>query len=442
MRYNIIMNTQTYKKAHFIGIGGIGMSAIAKYLRHNGVQVSGSDRSASEITHDLVMNYQVEFWEGTHEEKIESDTDVIIYSPAVPSDDPEYERGISLGISLLSYPELLGKITANKKTVAIAGTNGKTTTTAMTIEIMKHLGEDPSAIIGALLQKYGTNFIAGQSDYFITEACEYKESFLNINHDVLVITNITEDHLDYFTDISHIQRTFQKFLYNKKESGILVCDTELDNLKPIVAEARNIGMTIINYRIFIDEGITLSLPGNHNIQNAAAALGVISSLGLSIQESKDYLEKYFQGAKRRMENIGITTRGAQIFDDYAHNPEGLKYLIEGLRDFYPEKKIILLFEPHLYSRTREFKHAFAHELEKVDILYLFPTYRAREKELPQEKYLLEQYIDTTKVELVTVVDTKNFKHQFESMNFSQDYIVISAGAGDIWKHSLELKKTL
>lgn len=436
------MNTQTYKKAHFIGIGGIGMSAIAKYLRHNGVQVSGSDRSASEITHDLVMNYQVEFWEGTHEEKIESDTDVIIYSPAVPSDDPEYERGISLGISLLSYPELLGKITANKKTVAIAGTNGKTTTTAMTIEIMKHLGEDPSAIIGALLQKYGTNFIAGQSDYFITEACEYKESFLNINHDVLVITNITEDHLDYFTDISHIQRTFQKFLYNKKESGILVCDTELDNLKPIVAEARNIGMTIINYRIFIDEGITLSLPGNHNIQNAAAALGVISSLGLSIQESKDYLEKYFQGAKRRMENIGITTRGAQIFDDYAHNPEGLKYLIEGLRDFYPEKKIILLFEPHLYSRTREFKHAFAHELEKVDILYLFPTYRAREKELPQEKYLLEQYIDTTKVELVTVVDTKNFKHQFESMNFSQDYIVISAGAGDIWKHSLELKKTL
>jgi UDP-N-acetylmuramate--alanine ligase len=201
-------------------------------------------------------------------------------------------------------------------------------------------------------------------------------------------------------------------------------------------------MTIINYRIFIDEGITLSLPGNHNIQNAAAALGVISSLGLSIQESKDYLEKYFQGAKRRMENIGITTRGAQIFDDYAHNPEGLKYLIEGLRDFYPEKKIILLFEPHLYSRTREFKHAFAHELEKVDILYLFPTYRAREKELPQEKYLLEQYIDTTKVELVTVVDTKNFKHQFESMNFSQDYIVISAGAGDIWKHSLELKKTL
>lgn len=436
------MNLDEYKKIHFIGIGGIGMSALAKYLRHNGIQVTGSDRSASEITDDLTKNYDVIFWEGVNDERIESNTDMIVYSPAVPKEDIEYQRGISLGIPVLSYPELLGKITSDKITIAISGTNGKTTTTSMVIEVMKYLGEDPTGIVGAILQKWNSNFIAGGSDYFVTEACEYKESFLNIHHDILVITNITEDHLDYFKDLRHIQETFIKFLENKKNKGILICNPKLEALEDIIRAAESAGTKIINYTKYINQGLELSLPGNHNIQNAAAALGVIEALGLSIENSKEYLSKHFQGAKRRMEHVGITEQGAQIFDDYAHNPEGLEYLISGLRDFYPEKKIIMLFEPHLYSRTREFKKEFAHALEKVDILYLFPTYRAREKEIPQENYLLEQYIDTSKVEMITVTETEKFKNNFDTMKFDSNYIVISAGAGDIWKYSHSLKKII
>lgn len=435
------MNIHLLKKVHFIGIGGIGMSAMAKYLRHNNIMVTGSDRSNSEIIQDLVNNYDISFYEGTNPDSIDTQTDLIVYSPAVPKTDPEYQRGLDQGIELMSYPELLGKITSNKKTIAVSGTNGKTTTTSMIIEIMKSLGEDPSGIVGAILQKYNSNFVSGESEYFITEACEYKESFLNIHHDVLIITNITEDHLDYFDDLNHIQQTFTKFLDNKKGKGVLVCDTGLENLKPIIQKATSLGMNIIDYGVYIREGISLSLPGDHNIQNAAAALGAIEALNLSVSESRDYLSKYFQGAKRRMEHVGMTSTGVQIYDDYAHNPEGLRYLISGLRDFYPDKKIIMLFEPHLYSRTREFKNEFARELEKVDILYLFPTYRAREPEIPQENYLLEQYIDTSKVELISVSDPSTFQTQFESMNFSHDYIIISAGAGDIWKQSLKLKKT-
>lgn len=435
------MNIRNYKRAHFIGIGGAGMSAMAKYFRHNGIIVSGSDISKSTLTLDLQNNYDIDFWEGSRSKNITNDIDIVVYSPAIPKTDREFMQALDLGITLHSYPELLGQISKEKKTIAISGTNGKTTTTSMMIEVMKYLGEDPTGIVGARLQKFNSNFVSGQSEYFITEACEYKESFLNIQHDILIITNITEDHLDYFKDLKHIQETFIKFLYNRKSSGILICDVGLQNLKPIISEARKIGITVVDYSPFVDS-VELSIPGKHNKQNAAAALAAIKSINLSVPHAKNYLGKHFQGAKRRMEYIGITDLGLQIFDDYAHNPEGLEFLISGLRDFYPDKKIIMLFEPHLYSRTRDFKEEFARALELVDILYLFPTYRAREEEIPQENYLLEQYIDTSKVELITVVDTGKFKENFNAMKFNNDYIIISAGAGDVWKYSHQLKKTI
>jgi UDP-N-acetylmuramate--alanine ligase len=435
------MNIRNYKKAHFIGIGGVGMSAMAKYLRHQGLQVSGSDKFGSDITEDLNNNYEITFWEGNNPENISSDIDLVVYSPAVSQTDPELQEAQDLGITTQSYPELLGVISRNKKTIAISGTNGKTTTTSMLIEVMKDLGEDPTGIVGAMLQKYNSNFISGQSDYFITEACEYKESFLSIHHDVLVITNITEDHLDYFDNLQHIKKTFIKFLKNKKNSGILICNTQLENLKDLLVVARDTGMKIIDYSPYITD-IVLSLPGEHNKQNAAATLAVIEALDLSVTSAKEYLKKYFQGAKRRMEHVGITESGIQIIDDYAHNPEGLEYLISGLRDFYPNKKIIMFFEPHLYSRTQKFKNEFARALEEVDTLYLFPTYKAREKEIPHENYLLDQYINTDKVKLIKVINKSTFSQEFKSEEYSTGHIIISAGAGDVWKYSHALKKTI
>lgn len=426
---------------HFIGIGGVGMSAMAKYAKHHGIVVTGSDASASEITRDLQNNYDIPVNIGTYANNITENHDLVVYSPAVPEGNRERERAYELDINQLSYPQMLGGISKDSFTIAIAGTNGKTTTTAMAIEVLKNLGLNPTGIIGAKMQKYGSNFIPGQSDYFITEACEYKQSFLNIHHDVLVITNISEDHLDYFKDLADIQETFKKFIHNKKSIGTVICNTQLEHLQPIIAEATKEGMNIIDYSKYHPSSIELLIPGEHNKQNAATTLAVVEALGESVPTAKNYLAREFKGVERRMEHVGMTTEGIQIFDDYAHNPEGLDYLIAGLREFYPEKKIIMLFEPHLYSRTRDFKNEFARALEAVDVLYLFPTYRAREEEIPQENYLLEQYIDTTKVELMTVSEPENFPHTFKTMGFTSDYIVISAGAGDIWKHAHALKKT-
>lgn len=429
-------------RIHCIGIGGIGVSALAKYARYNGVAVTGSDAAASKITEDLEKNYQIPVFIGSQRDNIITGCDAVIYSPAIPKTNSEYKEAMDLGISLYSYPEMLGTLTSESYTVAVSGTNGKTTTTSMIIEAMKHLGMDPTAIVGAILQKYNSNFISGSNDYLVVEACEYKQSFLSLHHDIMVVTNITEDHLDYFKGLEDIQKTFIQFLLNKKETGILVCNTSLENLVPIVEEAQNAGMTVIPYEQYFKTNLSLPIPGEHNKQNFAAALGVIKALGGSVEDARDYIGKYFQGAKRRMEYVGLTENGAQIFDDYAHNPEGLEYLINGLRDFYPDKKIIMLFEPHLYSRTRDFKESFGEILSKVDILYLFPTYRAREQHIPDEDFLLSNYIQKGSTELFLVKNTKTFTTEFNQKKYGNDVIIVSAGAGDIWKYGLSLKKSL
>lgn len=434
-------NLTDFNKIHFIGIGGIGMSALAKYARHHGIVVTGSDLVQSDITQDLEENYQVKVFIGSDRLNIENDHDAVVYSPAVPESNEEYQEARDRGLALYSYPQMLGTLSHETFTIAISGTNGKTTTTAMVVESMKHLGIDPTAIVGALLQKYTSNFISGGSDYLVVEACEYKESFLNIAHDILVITNITEDHLDYFKNLEHIQKTFEQLLSNKKSDGILVCDTSLPALEPIVVTAREIGMKIIPYQKYLKEDLSLPIPGEHNKQNLAAALGVIEALGASVEDAKNHLSKEFKGAKRRMEYLGMTDLGAVILDDYAHNPEGLEYLIQGLRDFYPDKKIIMLFEPHLYSRTRDFKEAFGEALSKVDVLYLFPTHRAREEHLPEEDFLLKDYIDTETTELVLVDNPSDFVATFQKKNYDSSHVIISAGAGNIWKHARALKKT-
>jgi len=430
-----------YKKIHLIGIGGVGMSAMAKYLCHHGVVVTGSDIQASEITKELEEKYTIPIFIGVNPENISSKHDAVVYSPAIGENNIERQEAVNRNIPQYSYPELLGFISNQLTTIAVSGTNGKTTTTAMIIETMKALGMNPTGIVGAVLQKYNSNFIAGQSEYFVTEACEYKESFLNIKHDILVITNITEDHLDYFTDLKHIQNTFTKFLNNKKGLGILICNTQLPELSPIIEKAQKLGMDIIPYQKYLNDTLTLSIPGRHNLENAAATLSVIEKLGLLVNEGIEYLSKHFAGVKRRMEHIGMTEQGAIIFDDYAHNPEGLEYLISGLRDFYPDKKIVMLFEPHLYSRTRDFKELFGKILSQVDILYLFPTYRAREQHIPEEDFLLENSIDQNLVEFYKVTNLEKFNNNFIKKTYDTNYIIITVGAGDIWKVGLEIKKT-
>ncbi len=437
------MNIQDFKKIHFIGIGGIGMSAAAKYARYHGAVISGSDETETEIIDDLRDNYQATISVGHHFENITNDLDAVVYSPAIPKTNPEFLEAQAQNIPLFSYPEFLGKIAESKYTIAVAGTNGKTTTTAMIIEAMKHLEQDPSAIVGGILQQNNSNFVAGSSDYFIAEACEYKGSFLNIYHDILVITNITEDHLDFFKDLADIQNTFKQLLENKKGTGFLVCNTQQENLKPIIEEAQNLGITLIDYSQYLTDDLELPIAGEHNLENFAAALGVIEALGLSTDAAKNYLSTSFVGSKRRMEHIGMTSSGTFIIDDYAHNPEALDLLISGLRDFYPDKKIIMAFEPHLYSRTEDFFDAFVEELVKVDELYLFPIYRAREIYQPEKDFALAEAIRKKSPHLAftTVQNYQDFPDIFKSKKYDNNHIFITVGAGPIYHLAEMIKKT-
>lgn len=437
------MDLKNVKRIHCIAIGGIGVSALAKFFHHNGAIISGSDINHSEITENLKNKYNISITIGSNPDSITSDIDLVVYSPAVPKTDLEYERAKKLGIKLISYPEALGEISKLKKTIAISGTNGKTTTTSIITELLKYIDINPTVIIGGILQKYSTNFLYGGSEYFITEACEYKRSFLNIYHDILVITNITEDHLDYFSDLKEIQNTFSEFLNNQKENaGTLVCNSELENLKPVIEHAKEIGMKIIDYSNYLDPQYKLSIPGKHNKQNMAAALGVLEALGIPItKEITDYLAYEFRGTKRRMEYIGKTKEGARIYDDYAHNPEGISFLLETFREEFPDKKIVILFEPHLYSRTEDFKEEFGKALSQSDILYLFPVYKAREPHQPEKDFMLKSYIEIDEDNLNIVEHDRIFTHELlENKHYDDNYIIVTVGAGDIWKQGLLIKK--
>ncbi len=425
------------KHAHFIGIGGIGVSALAKLYHHYGIEITGSDLVPSEITEELSKNYDIPIFIGSNAGVIDKHIDMVVYSPAVPKTDPEYKKARLLNIPTFSYPEILGKISQEKYTIAIAGTNGKTTTTTMLVEAMKDQGVNPTVIVGGVMQKYQTNILIGNSPYFITEACEYRRSFLHIFHNVVAITNITEDHLDYFRDLADIQKAFQEFMNKTKKQGILIANTKLKNLQMIIQYARKKNFQIIPYEKYLDERYQSNIPGEHNRQNMATALAVIEALQLDVDQASRYLSKDFLGIKRRLEHIGYTKHGAKLYDDYAHNPEGIQLLLDGLRKRYPQKKIVMLFEPHLYSRTEDFKEAFGEVLSQIDILYLFPVYPAREKSQPEKDFLLKDYIHKEE-NFYIVKKPEIFKEIFEEEQYDENYIVVTVGAGNIWKYGLKI----
>jgi UDP-N-acetylmuramate--alanine ligase len=421
---------------HMVGIGGIGMSGLAQLLASRGIQVSGSDLESSPVFTNLQGIEGISVYLGSDPEILNSDVNMLIYSPAVPETDPERLRATEHNIPQYSYPEVLGAISNEKFTVTISGTNGKTTTTSMIVETLVSLGHSPEAIVGELLQKYNSNYITGTDDLFVVEACEYKDSFLNISHNICLITNITEDHLDYFSDLQDIQDSFTQYLNNKKGQGVLVCNTNLPELKGVIEQAQTLGMNVINYAHYLSDDLQVTIPGEHNKQNAAACLGVIEALKGDVGAARTYLQEGFKGAKRRFEYLGTTTSGALVIDDYAHNPEGLSYLIEALRSSYPEKKLVMMFEPHLYSRTFDFKESFGEVLSGADELYLFPTYRAREAYDEEQAFLLEQYIDTSKVQLTVVREPQEVLARIKT--YDDSHVIVSVGAGDIWQQALKL----
>ncbi len=436
------------RKVHFIGIGGIGMSAIARMLLRQAQDklpgemiVTGSDRASSLVTEEL-EKLGVKIFYDQKAENITSDINLVIYTIAIPDDNPELKKVRGLGIKCLTYPEMLGVISADKYTIAVAGTHGKTTTTAMIAQMMTEAGLDPTVIVGSLL-KSGTNFIAGQSNYLVVEACEYRRSFLNIHPKIAVITNIDNDHLDYYKDLADIQSAFTEFTRRLPNDGYLVCNTDDPLLAPIIEVAKNVGAQIINYDAPTGEKIKskdgeqelgLQVPGEHNIKNAQCALAVGNVLGINPSTSIRALNK-FNGTWRRFEYKGQTSLGALVYDDYAHHPTEVEATIQAARDFMKKKnlvgRLIIAFQPHLYSRTKLLKDDFVCALAKADEIILVPIYAAREPaDSTISSEILADLIKQKNSQTFSLASLDQLVIKLKQDSQTSD-LIITMGAGDI-----------
>lgn len=423
------------EKAYLLGVGGAGVSAVAKYLYKQGYVIAGSDPTHSELIQDLQDNYQLQYNQGHKAENIKPDVSVVIYSPAIEHDNPELVKAQSLNIPIYSYPEYLGVISQDKKTIAIAGTNGKSTTTTMVGELLVNQGFDPTVIVGATMRAFNSNYVYGDSNYFVVEACEYKESFLSLSPDILVITNITPDHLDYFKTPENYKQVFMRLVSQMNSGSTLVCNADDPELITIISRAHELGIEVINYK---DEPkVNLPLPGEYNMENAQAALGVVRAVSGIPGQAQEYLEQELQGSGRRFERLGTTVEGHVVYDDYAHNPEGIDALVQGLRSSFPESQIVMFFQPHLFSRTRDFFQEFCQALTRPDQLFLLPIYHAREEEgdFEMSSVILSQGIMLYEPSTEPIVcgSFEDAVEKFNSYEYPKKTVVITVGAGDIRK---------
>ncbi len=370
-----ILDFSAVTHVHFIGIGGIGISALARLALHEGKQVSGTNDSESPETLDALRAQGVAISLDT-DPAVLPDADCYVYSDAWPDNFPAVVAAArATGKPTFSYFEALGVVANRYYLIAVAGAHGKTTTTAMIADVLEAAGLDPTVVVGSLRAKTKSNFRAGKSKYFIIEADEYRRHFLAFTPDILVITNIDADHLDYYKDLADIKDAFHTIASRVPEDGYIVCDTSYTALSEVLRDAR---AEIIDYRKFIDPMLKLRAPGTHNVLNAAAVLAVAHALKIEDEVAKLALED-FKGTWRRAEYIGETEKGALIFDDYAHHPTEIETTLKGFREKYKDKRMVVAFQPHLHSRTKAFFDEFARTLSIADEVVLAPIHEARKE---------------------------------------------------------------
>jgi len=422
------------RNIHFIGIGGIGISAIARMLLLEGKNVSGSDMSDSSIIDEL-KKAGAKILIGHNSKNLPKNTDLIIYTIAINDKNEEFIEAKRRKIKMITYPESLKEISKDKYTIAISGTHGKTTTTAMIAKIMLDAGLDPTVIVGSLLKDVKSNFIAGKSKYFLVEACEYRKSFLNINPTITIVTNIDNDHLDYYKDINDIQTAFCEFIHKVPKKGYIICNPKDKIVAPILTDLQG---TVIDCNEFEDEKIELKIPGKHNIKNAEMALATAHLLGIDKQKALESL-KGFLGTWRRFEYKGVNPNGVIIYDDYGHHPTEIKATLCGAREFFGNKEITVVFQPHLYSRTKILFNDFIEAFGDADNLVISPIYSAREVFDPTiSSDMLAKKIQI-KNKVMSLVNFREIEKYLKS-NLKKGDILITIGAGDVYKIGENLLK--
>lgn len=436
------MKTKTY---YLVGIGGIGMSAIARYLKEEGNYVFGYDRVCTELTRELEREGMWIVYEDDSSHIANLNVDEVIYTPAIPSDSAILRYIREKGIPIFKRSEALGRITRGKKTIAVAGTHGKTTTTGLIAHILKNSHVGCSAFLGGISNNYSTNFLINhKSDYVVVEADEYDRSFLRLSPFFSLITSIAEDHLDIYGNLDNLEQAFVQFANLTKENGRLFLKKSLPvrivskvsqstySLTDVNADYYASNVRVLDGTYYFDfhtpesvyHDMKMVYPGRHNIENAVASLSMALSLGVNECEFRESLAT-FKGMKRRFD-LRIKTDKTIYYDDYAHHPQEIEATVKSLKDLYPDKRICGVFQPHLYSRTRDFADEFAKSLELLDEVVLLPIYPAREKPISgitsdtilgkiskQDKYYVE------KEQLLPLLKTL------------QPELLVTLGAGDI-----------
>lgn len=367
------INLNIMKRVHFIGVGGIGVSALARHFLAEKKIVSGSDRSLSDITKELNAE-GVQIFAEQVAENITDDIEFVVYTEAMPKDNPEMKAAKALGVPMMNYFEALGLVMNPYYLIAVAGTHGKTTTTAMITEIFENAEKDPTSIVGSLRAKTQSNYRAGKSKYAIVEACEYQKDFLYLKPDVLVITNLEHEHVDTYPTFADMKAAFRELIENVNESGVVITDTKSAAIAEIIKDSP---VQVIDYNEFLDLSLQLKQPGVHNRLNAAAAIAVAKKEKISLEDAKESLVN-FTGTWRRFEYKG-TLNGAPVYDDYAHHPTEIRATLAAMKEAHPEQRIVAVFQPHTYTRTSVLFKDFAKSFASADEMILVPIYAAREE---------------------------------------------------------------
>lgn len=448
------MNLKDIHNVYFVGVGGIGMSALARWFKANGYAVSGYDKTPTELTRAL----QSEGIDVHYEENIElipddvrndRDNSLIVYTPAIPQTHKELTFLMANGYEVKKRSEILGMITADFKSIAIAGTHGKTTTTSMIAHILKYSGYNCSAFVGGITKNYNTNLLLDEAKkentVVVMEADEYDRSFLRLSPDISLITTIDADHLDIYEDEEDFEETFNDFVRCVKEGGSLIYNQNIDKDLSKVTEGINYYTYGLNkgenhgYNLRIEKGefvfdyegvgetipqIRLQLPGHHNVENAVGAITIALIMGVAPDKIKEAVESY-KGVKRRFDYI-IKQDNVVFVDDYAHHPKELEAFIKATKSMFPGKKVKLIFQPHLYSRTRDFMDDFAQVLSKADAVVLLDIYPARE--LPIEGITSSVLLDKLTCSEKWLLSKEQI---IEHLSNDQSDVIATVGAGDI-----------
>lgn len=438
------MKLNDIKKIYFVGIGGIGMSALARYFNGRGVEVYGYDKTPTPLTFDLEMEGMLVHYEDDIS-YIPEGVDLVVYTPAIPKSHNELQHFFNNDYEVLKRAAVLGIISRGMKAIAIGGTHGKTTTTSITTHILRTAGIDCTAFLGGIAKNFDSNYVEGASEWVVIEADEFDRSFLHLNPEISAVLSMDADHLDIYGDEDEMHKTFHQFVSQTNKNGHvffaenlpLNLETEIYNSLKISTFGDSIGdYQVTNIRVrsgyFVYDvispienikNIISTLPGKHNALNALVGIAIAQTLGATAEDIR-YALKTFKGIKRRFEFI---YRGNKVFiDDYAHHPSELKAAIGAARDLYPDRKLTGIFQPHLYSRTNDFQDGFAEALDALDEVYLLDIYPARE--LPMEGVTSEIIFNKMKNTNKHLLKKSEL---LDSINISSVEVLITLGAGDI-----------